>query len=151
MTADLGSGLGPADNRVKRVLPGDASAVTELMSVAFELEAAYVRVMVDHVVNAELPVDLWMLEDDGRAVSTVMTHRIGSAVSLWCMATPPRFARRGYGRSLLAHVLAWARRDGATVGLLGATPAGEPLYRSTGWTVVESWDIHLNAHSTQFG
>jgi GNAT superfamily N-acetyltransferase len=92
-----------------------------------------------------------VLEDNGDAVSTVLTARVEDTVSLWRMATPPRFARRGHGRALLRAVLHWAAEDGAAVGLLGATPAGEPLYRTTGWSVIESWNICLNANSAQFG
>jgi GNAT superfamily N-acetyltransferase len=150
MTVDLTGTPPSADGRVRRALLADASTITELMSAAYEqLDPAEVRVMVDHVVSVELPVEFWLLENGDQAVSAVMTHRIQSAVSLWCMATPPRFARRGFGRSLLAAVLAWAQADGATIGLLGATPAGEPFYRATGWTVLESWDTHLNAPSAQ--
>ena len=39
---------------------------------------------------------------------------------------------------------------GCTVGLLGATPAGQPLYESTGWTTLEPWDIYVNGDSAQF-
>jgi hypothetical protein len=71
-------------------------------------------------------------------------------VTLWCMATPPRLGRRGFGRALRGHVLALAREGGATLGLLVATPAGEPLCRATGWGVVDTWEIRVNAASAQF-
>lgn len=79
-----------------------------------------------------------------------MTARCDEVVTVWCMATRPRQQRSGFGRALLAHVLAAARDDGARTGLLGGSAAGEPLYRQTGWTTVEHWRIHLNAPSVQF-
>lgn len=129
----------------------DVPAVTTLASDAYRLDPEHVAVVVQHAVTSRLAIDFWLLEDDGEAVSTVQTHRTGETVSLWTMATPPPMQRRGYGRALLGGVLRWAAQDGATVGLLGATPAGEPLYRSTGWRVIDDWEIHLNAPSTQFG
>lgn len=41
-------------------------------------------------------------------------------------------------------------RDGAEIGLLGATPAGLPLYEATGWRTVEQWRVFTNAASAQF-
>jgi len=52
---------------------------------------------------------------------------------------------------LLADVLARARLEGASIGLLGATPAGRPLYDATGWTTLEEWQLFLSSDSTQFG
>jgi predicted acetyltransferase len=66
---------------------------------------------------------------------------------VWCMATPERFARRSYARALLAHVLHVAAGQGATFGLLAATPAGKPLYDATGWSTLEEWRLHLNSGS----
>jgi GNAT superfamily N-acetyltransferase len=92
---------------------------------------------------------LWLLEDP-HPVSCVLSGRVDDTVSLWAMATPPQFGRRGYGRALLDSVVSWAGTDGARIGLLGATPAGLPLYEHTGWTTVEHWHIWTNAASDQF-
>lgn len=92
----------------------------------------------------------WLLEENGQAVSTVATCLVDDSVSLWAMGTPERFGRRGYARALLAAVLDRARKDGAKLGLLGATPAGQPLYEATGWRTVEDWQIFTNATSAQF-
>jgi GNAT superfamily N-acetyltransferase len=79
-----------------------------------------------------------------------MIGRVRETPSIWAMSTPPAFARRGYARALLASVLDWAKTDGATVGLLGATEPGFPLYESTGWTTFEEWQLYVNAPSAQF-
>jgi hypothetical protein len=47
-------------------------------------------------------------------------------------------------------VLQLAYDDGATLGLLGATPAGLPLYEATGWRTEETWDLYTDAVSEQF-
>jgi GNAT superfamily N-acetyltransferase len=71
-------------------------------------------------------------------------------MSVWAMATPPEFTRRGYGSALLAHVLQAGAADGATLGWLGATPAGLPMYEATGWRTVEEWRVFTNSSSVQF-
>jgi len=85
-----------------------------------------------------------------REVCALMTSRVGDAFTLWCMSTPERFGRHGFGRALLADTMARAASDGVKVGLLGATPAGKPLYDATGWTTLETWEIYTNGESAQF-
>jgi GNAT superfamily N-acetyltransferase len=50
------------------------------------------------------------------------------------MSTDPAYRRRGYGRTTLLTLLAWLRSTGITMVDLHATPDGEPLYRSLGFT-----------------
>jgi GNAT superfamily N-acetyltransferase len=50
------------------------------------------------------------------------------------MSTDPTYRRRGYGRATLAALLGWLRSTGITTVDLHATPDGEPLYRSLGFT-----------------
>lgn len=92
----------------------------------------------------------WLLVDDGTPVPTLFTSGYEHVVSVWCMSTPPQFAGRGYGRAILAHGFGEAHADGATVGLLGATPVGKPLYDATGWSTLEEWRLFVNATSVQF-
>jgi GNAT superfamily N-acetyltransferase len=150
MAVDPADAPTTSDPRARRAEPADAEAVTGLVSDAFGMDFQHVEPVVVRVLGEDLAAAFWLLEEDGEPVSTVLAARVEDTVSLWCMATPPRFARRGHGRALLAAVLNWAAEDGAKIGLLGATPAGEPLYRATGWKVIEEWNIHLNAESVQF-
>jgi GNAT superfamily N-acetyltransferase len=50
------------------------------------------------------------------------------------MCTDPEYRRRGYGRATLTELLGWLRSTGVTMVDLHATPDGEPLYRSVGFT-----------------
>ena len=70
---------------------------------------------------------------------------IDGVVSIWTMSTPERFRRQGYARALLETVLAEAVAEGAHTGVLGATPAGFPLYDATGWKTVDEWQLFLRA------
>ena len=96
------------------------------------------------------PTKIWVLDEGDVAVSAVLTSMVDDAVTVWSMSTPARFARRGYGRAILADTLLRAKSDGAKVGLLGATPPGKPLYDATGWITLEHWQMFASAESVQF-
>jgi len=138
------------DRRVRQAEEGDLDTVVELLGDAYGMtyDVAEVCALVLRVEQDAMYV--WLLVDGEQAVSTVMTTIIDDAVCVWCMGTPPRFARRGYGRALLGDVLLRAKNAGASAGLLGATPAGRPLYEATGWRTLEEWELFVNAESTQF-
>lgn len=57
------------------------------------------------------------------------------------MYTDPEFARRGVGRLILQLCEAAARRDRFRTVELVATAAGEPLYRSCGYSMIARIDV----------
>jgi hypothetical protein len=148
MAVDIGATPTAADPRVRRAGPADLTTVVDLLAESYgmapEIASVAVRPVVERT-DADAGIHFWLLEDDDVAVSTVMTGQVDDIVSVWCMGTPGRFARRGYARALLAHVLDHASRRRAELGLLGATPAGKPLYDNTGWQTLEEWQIYVNA------
>lgn len=150
MTVSLKGDAQGIDPRVRRAGPDDAEAFAGLLGGAFALSQQVAELMAMLVFLDDLEATIWLLVDHSVAVSAVLTSVVDDAVCLWCMATPPPFARRGYARALLADVLCRAGKQGASVGLLGATPAGRPLYEATGWTALENWKIFTNADSAQF-
>jgi len=151
MASSLGSKHLRADPRVREAGPDDAGIVFEVMGEAFGIDGdlfsqGWSAVFAEGSDESKV----WLLFDDGVCVSAVLTFLVGDAVSVWCMATPSRFGRRGYGKAILAHALLAAKSEGALVGLLGATPAGKPLYDSTGWSTVEHWRMYATVTSAQF-
>jgi GNAT superfamily N-acetyltransferase len=138
------------DTRVRRAGPADADVVTGLLADAYGMSREIARIPVTVLAPPSDSVTIWLLEQDGEAVSTVTASRDDDVVALWCMGTPARFERRGFGRALLAAVLQDYLTQGVTTGLLAATPAGLPLYEAAGWQHVESWQVFTNAVSAQF-
>ena len=140
-----------SDTRVRRASWDDAGIVCQLMAEAFGLgEDLMVDVIGGVLGNGISKTSIWLLVNDNEPVSAVLTSMVDEAVTVWCMSTPERYSRRGFGRAVLAHALLMARSEGATIGLLGATPAGKPLYDRTGWTTLESWRMFASADSAQF-
>ena len=150
MAVDLETTRLADDPRVRWATPADLATLVDLLTATYGLEADIATATVEPVLLGAAPIWFWLLEGAGAAVSTVMSARHEDVVTVWCMATAPGLRRRGYGGALLAHVLAVARGDGAEVGLLGASPDGEPLYRSTGWRTLEHVRVHVSAPSVQF-
>lgn len=63
------------------------------------------------------------------------------AARVRAMYTHPDFARRGIGRAILAHCEAEAEAAGFRCVELVATLAGEPLYRTCGYTETERFEV----------
>jgi len=151
MAADLSSTPGERDPRVRRAGREDEATVTDLISDAYGMDREVAALATAPLLaEGSKAMSIWLLEVGGEAVSTVTTCRVEDSVSVWTMGTPERFGRRGYGKTILASVLDTAREDGAVLGLLGATPAGLPLYEATGWQTQETWDLFTDATSAQF-
>jgi hypothetical protein len=154
MKADLAEVPQAADRRVRVAGPDDVEVTIALLADAYGMDPAVARFAVEPVLTGltddTSDMRYWMLVEDGVPVSMVLDARAGDVITLWCMGTPQRYGRRGHGRALLGHVVNASRQDGMTVGLLGATPAGKPLYDATGWRTLEEWRLFINATSAQF-
>ena len=151
MIADVASTPQRPDDRVRRATADDRDALLGLWTDAFGMLPENAAPIAEATVRDPASgIGAWLLEQDGVAVSTVTTATVGDAITVWSMATPARYTRRGYARALLADAMARASADGVSVALLGATPAGKPLYDASGWSTLEEWEIYTNSDSAQF-
>jgi GNAT superfamily N-acetyltransferase len=152
LRVDLGGVQRCRDERVRAAVPGDAPRIAALVSAANGVTTETATALLGFLATGSPTVRAWLLADEpqGEPLATVVTARERDIVSVWSMSTAPPVARRGYGRALLATVLDWAIRDGATVGLLGSTAAGRPFYDAAGWQWVEDWRLYASAASAQF-
>jgi GNAT superfamily N-acetyltransferase len=150
MEADLATLPCARDPRVRQATADDVETVTELLHQAYGFGREDAALATGPLTSPRDGIAIYLLEQDGTPVSTVTLCRADDTASVWSMATPEQHGRRGYGRALLADVLHRAHDDGATLGLLGATPAGLPLYEATGWVTAETWDLWTDAVSEQF-
>ena len=71
---------------------------------------------------------------DDRAISAVTTISHGDASGIWAMGTDTSTQKHGVGRRLLSTAMAEMRAAGTRVFYLGATPAGQRLYNSLGFS-----------------
>lgn len=151
MASSLNSDHLHSDPRVRQATSDDMDVTCAVMCEAFGLTTEMMIDVIAWVLSeTNGPTKIWLLVEHDVVVSAVLTSMVADAVTVWCMSTPERFARRGFGRAILADTLHRARADGATIGLLGATPAGKPLYDATGWNTLEHWRTFASAKSAQF-
>lgn len=143
MTKELYAHAREFDQRVSLASVSDSENVAQLLEESFNVDPGTYKFVFEAAQDPTSAVDVWTLNVNGTIVSTVTTIVVDDALALWCMATPPRYERQGYGRALLEDVLARFAAKGAKTGLLCASPAGKPLYDSNGWVAQEEWDVYL--------
>jgi GNAT superfamily N-acetyltransferase len=149
----------------------DPTQTGSVLSAGLEVRRAYVKKDTDKIITLlhesfDMPLDMcaflvspeiatspgvyfWLLFDQGQPVCTVTTTAEDGILGIKSMATPPSAQRKGYGQALLSQVLQEHAQQGERVGLLGATPAGEPLYRRLGFEVVEYGQVFAGRVVTQ--
>jgi ribosomal protein S18 acetylase RimI-like enzyme len=143
-------------HEVRRAGPDDAAELTRLRVLMFAdmgrdpglLDGDWRRRNVAHFRRRLAETDVfaaYVVDRPGGglaacAVGWLNEHLIGTANQIGRvgyianMSTDPAYRRRGYGRATLVALLAWLRSTGITTVDLHATPDGEPLYRSLGFT-----------------
>jgi ribosomal protein S18 acetylase RimI-like enzyme len=141
---------------VRRAAPDDATELTRLRRLMFAdmgrdpglLDDDWQRRNVAHFRRRLAETDVfaaYVVDRPGGglaacAVGWLNEHLIGTANQVGRvgyianMSTDPAYRRRGYGRAALVALLAWLRSTGITTVDLHATPDGEALYRSLGFT-----------------
>jgi hypothetical protein len=137
------------DSRVREAGVADFEVVSEIIADAFNLTRPVAHVLAGVLELPDTEARIWLLMDDGRPVSTVLTSIVDDVVCVWCAGTTHRFTRRGHCRALLGDVLSRAHMKGADIGLLVSTTAGKAFYDATGWTTLESWPTFTNARWAQ--
>ncbi len=94
-------------------------------------------------VLALAPGGCWVREADGNVAGTVTAISYGRKLAwIGMMLVDPGYRRRGIGRSLMEHALAYLEGAGVEIIKLDATDMGYPLYRGLGFQdecVIERW------------
>ena len=128
------------DGRVRAASETDVDAISELLASAYSISRDESNAVAAFAATGSTEGTMWLLVDQ-YPVATAFTAILNDAVCIWSLATPQRYERRGYARALLDDVLSRARDASARIGLLGATPAGAPLYLRNGWRTIETWRL----------
>jgi GNAT superfamily N-acetyltransferase len=114
--------------------PEGADANVRVLSSAFSMPEEASRAALPPALLEAPNLDVFLAWMDDRVVGTVTLIHQGDATGVWSMGTDPALQRSGIGRRLLSTAIAEARLQGAKRFYLGATPAGNPLYESLGFT-----------------
>lgn len=135
-TGPLPSGTG-GSALTKHELP----LARELLATTYGLDEGSAMAAAPDRALEDAGTAVWGLFDQDRLVSCATTVVEDGWVALWSMATRPDSQGHGYGRRLLQTALRQEFDNGATGSLLHSSVAGEKLYRSLGYEVVEYWQL----------
>ena len=93
------------------------------------------------------PKGCFVIEDQGRVVGSVASIGYGRELAwIGMMLVHPQERRRGLGRTLMEHCLAYLDALGVKCIKLDATPAGQPLYEQLGFA--SEWTLTRWASTT---
>jgi GNAT superfamily N-acetyltransferase len=134
----------PAGLRIETVERG--GRLTELvrtysasMGVAPGLEADVVRIEAQRADNADIVRLAAVL--DGRVVGTTVVIAAYRVAGIFLVHVAKTHRRRGVGGALTAAALRVGHERGMRLAALGASPAGEPLYRRFGFATVSAYRL----------
>lgn len=83
--------------------------------------------------TSDCPLRFYLGYADDQAVASSEVTLTGTIAGVYNVSTLPEHRRRGFGTAMTAAPLLEARRDGATLAILQATPAGASIYRRIGF------------------
>lgn len=90
-----------------------------------------------------LPLELYVLHDEGRIVTTGVVVFHADVAGIYYICTHPDYRRRGFGMQMMEHLLARAHEKGHAIATLQASKQGEPLYKKM--------DFRTLCHFQEFG
>jgi ribosomal protein S18 acetylase RimI-like enzyme len=129
------------DAAVRDLSRQDLPAARELLADSYGLDPSSAAAAIpDRALDTD-EMEVWGLFDLDRLVACVTTVIEDGRVVVWSMATRTESQKRGYGRRLLDSVLVRQSEAGGAGSLLQSSAAGESLYRSVGYEVVEYWQV----------
>ncbi|MGO9582701.1 MAG: GNAT family N-acetyltransferase [Acidimicrobiales bacterium] len=137
---------GSVDLELRRLERGDLPAFRLIFQSAYRVGPESSELAIPGEVGDETDgraggAEAWGLFVDDEMVSGGVTVAVGTNLCVFSMATPEHLQRHGYGRRLLSAVLTRGASLGLERALLNPSPAGEHLYRSAGFSVLEYWQV----------
>jgi GNAT superfamily N-acetyltransferase len=126
----------------------DLQEANRVAASAFSLPAEAVQRAWGAIILDGPGVDVFLARQNGGAVRSVQTTRMGSTVGIWAMGTATEHQRKGAGQALLNYVIAYHAGRGAKLFFLCATAEGQPLYERVGFGTLAKTGVWLAGHTT---
>jgi ribosomal protein S18 acetylase RimI-like enzyme len=112
-------------------------AAREILTDVFGLDGSTAAAVIPDSAIGRDDMSLWGLSEGGRLISSVSIVVEDGLAVVWSMGTLSECQGKGYGRRLLEGVLWEHFERGATGSLLHSSLAGQKLYRTLGYVVVD--------------
>jgi ribosomal protein S18 acetylase RimI-like enzyme len=137
MILEASDGAPPAEAGPRPLSTGELPLARQLLADTYGLDDSSAVAAVPDRAAEDGDLGAWGLFDGDQLVASVTIAVEDGLAVVWSMATRPECQGRGYGRRLLETVLPHYFDRGATGSLLHSSVAGERLYRSLGYVVVD--------------
>ena len=129
------------DARVECVAPEQYPEVRGLVEAAFGLSPETALAAIPDRIRSMTNISVWGLRERDALVSCVVVYTEADVASIWSMATPASYRRRGYAGALMRSIVARSAESGARAVICSASTDGEPLYSALGFGVIERWQL----------
>lgn len=139
----LTDALAPEGLSLRALAPGEGALHARVAAVGGVLvgDEVALRALMTPAVLGIPGLRAYVGEAAGEAVTTALGMRVDDSVGIFNVATVPGHRRHGYGAAVTARAVRDGLDEGARWAWLTASPAGEPVYRSLGFSTVEHWDF----------
>lgn len=137
MILEASDGAPPAEAGPRPLSTGELPLARQLLADTYGLDDSSAVAAVPDRAAEDGDLAVWGLFDGDQLVASVTIAVEDGLAVVWSMATRTECQGRGYGRRLLETVLHHQFDRGATGSLLHSSVAGERLYRSVGYAVVD--------------
>ena len=118
---------------LRQMTPTDIAIVDPILMAAYASPVSFQEELTHYLA---LQPDGWFIALlDGRPVGAGGAVNYGPFSYLGLIAILPDQQKRGFGRALTEHLLAWLSRQQCPIALLEASAAGTPLYTKLGFQV----------------
>jgi ribosomal protein S18 acetylase RimI-like enzyme len=137
MILEATDGASPAEVGPRPLSLAELPLARQLLADTYGLDDSTAVAAVPDRAAEDGDLSAWGLFEGDHLVTAVTVAVEDGLAVVWSMATRPECQGRGYGRRLLEPVLRHHFDRGATGSLLHSSVAGERLYRSLGYAVVD--------------
>lgn len=124
-----------------------ASDFAAAMAAGFECSVESIVGLATREILDDPRVRAYAVENDDELTSTAVAITMGRCVAFFAVATSPAARRGGQARALMQIAMLDASRAGATVGVLQASPSGQPMYEALGFHTRETWTYLATARA----
>jgi hypothetical protein len=124
---------------VRRVSGGQAEAFQAALAAGYGVPGEFAARACPAAAFEAPGMAGYVVERDGGIVATGFNVTVGDRVGFFNGSVPPEHRGNGYYRALVTAGLRDAVASGAAAGFAQNTPVSQPLYRSLGFRLVETW------------
>jgi ribosomal protein S18 acetylase RimI-like enzyme len=124
---------------IRTLLDTDLAGAEKILSSAFQRSHGWITDLC--LYRKVQPDGYFLAEQDGEPVGMLGATIYSSYSYIGLMAVQPDYQKKGIGRALMQHVLAWLDERQVPLVMLDASPAGQPLYESLGFAAYEKVEV----------